>query len=337
MLLWDEVSGDDGREYLLVAPMPAKGDAAAEPSFYAALRRLEAARTAHEDERVLYVAATRAIRQLQLVGVARLDADKPGGVKLPPAGSLLRRLWPGLAEHVFAEAAASHQPVSPARLDVDPAAFTPPLLRLSEPQVPRELQSLPSESPLLDNPPAHEALPETLTLEAAVGTLVHRCLELWAGQDLGAWGAARIAAQQPVYQRWLSARDQGSDAAARGAAEVVAALQATLASETGCWLLAAHPEGGAEQAWSSRAGDDPRAAVNHVIDRIFMADGCRWIIDYKTVRVPAEDLPALAEQFRPQLERYASLFASDPWPLRLAIFFPLQARLVELPCGQLGC
>ena len=105
------------------------------------------------------------------------------------------------------------------------------------------------------------------------------------------------------------------------------AVVTTLASESGRWVLAEHPEAAAEQAWSS-AGEN--AAVNHVIDRIFVADGCRWIIDYKTVRLPESALAQRAEAFRPQLERYAALFKDDSRPLRLAIYFPLQGKLFEL-------
>ena len=32
-----------------------------------------------------------------------------------------------------------------------------------------------------------------------------------------------------------------------------------------------------------------------------------------------------------QLERYARLYAVDPLPLRLAVFFTRQAKLLELP------
>ena len=78
------------------------------------------------------------------------------------------------------------------------------------------------------------------------------------------------------------------------------------------------------------AGILPNTAVNHVIDRIFVAEGCRWIIDYKTVRQPEAELALRAETFRPQLERYAALFRDDSRPLRMAIFFPLQGRLLEL-------
>lgn len=339
MLLWDEVSGDDGRDYLLVAPMPAKGgddsSSGDEPSLYDLLRRLESARSGHEDERLLYVAATRAIRRLHLVGIARLDADKPGGVKPPPAASLLRRLWPGLADEIFAGAAARlsaeiGEPAIPAA--VDPAAFTPPLLRLRQPQVPTGLQQLPDGPRSAGNPPAAEALPEVLTLEASVGTLLHRCLELLAGRDLATWDSVRIAGRVPTYVGWLRQRGHGEAAAAQGAAVVVEALQTTLASPVGRWVLAAHPEGGAEQAWTSHDGS---AAESHVIDRVFVVNGERWIIDYKTVHEPTALLPARAEGFRAQLERYAALFAGDPRPVRMAVYFPVQGELVELP-GRKG-
>ena len=42
-------------------------------------------------------------------------------------------------------------------------------------------------------------------------------------------------------------------------------------------------------------------------------------------------IAARAAEYRPQLERYASLFAADARPLRQAIFFPLQGVLAELP------
>ena len=127
---------------------------------------------------------------------------------------------------------------------------------------------------------------------------------------------------------------------------VVGALCQTLASSAGRWVLAPHDEAAAEQEWSSRdllpgaaaahQRGFERGAVNHVIDRIFIAAGCRWIIDYKTVHVPGEAvaepfLQARAEEYRGQLERYAKLFAGSDLPLRMAVFFPLQGILVELP------
>ena len=149
-----------------------------------------------------------------------------------------------------------------------------------------------------------------------------------AKSGLEAWSATRVTALKPACRRWLHGQGVCEENAESGAAEVVAALETTLASESGRWVLANHPEAAAEQAWSSAEGD---VTVNHVIDRIFVVDGCRWIIDYKTVRVADAELEQRAESYRPQLERYASLFADGRLPLRQAVFFPVQGRLVELP------
>ena len=108
LLLWDEVAGADGHEHLLVAPMKQKGADNGEASAYDYLKKLEAERAAHEDERLLYVAATRAIRKLHLVGVAVADDSKDDGLKPPAAGTLLKLLWPGGAQPVFVAALAQH-------------------------------------------------------------------------------------------------------------------------------------------------------------------------------------------------------------------------------------
>lgn len=329
LLLWDEVAGVDGDEHLLVAPMRQKGSDKAEPTAYDYLRKLEAERAAHESERLLYVAATRAIRRLHLVGSAVADEKKDDGLKQPASGSLLRLLWPGVAQSVFA-AALAEAPADVAASGVDPASFVPPLLRLRQPVVPEILQAPPSGVRPADNPLDLDVAESGLSLEASVGTLVHRCLELIAGQGVEAWSAERIAALQPAYRRWLEGRGHGADDAASGASEAVAALRTTLASDTGRWLLAAHLGAAAEQGWTSA---DTDGLSHHVIDRSFIADGARWIIDYKTARLPDAELAARAESHRPQLERYARLFAGEPLPVRAAIFFPLQGRLIELPLG----
>jgi len=331
LLLWDEVAGADGDEHLLVAPIKQKGAGNGEPTAYDYLKKLEAERAAHEDERLLYVAATRAIRRLHLLGIAVADAKKEEGLKPPANGTLLKLLWPGVAQREFLAALTEGESGEPARASIDPATFVPPLVRLREVHVPPALRSPAEGVRPADNPVDLDTPESTLSLEASVGTLVHRCLELIAKNGLPAWSDKRISGLQPVYQRWLQAQGHSEADAESGAGEVVAALVSTLASDTGRWLLTDHPQSAAEQAWSSTDGS---LTVNHVIDRVFVADACRWIIDYKTVRLPDAELPQRAESYRPQLERYASLFAGDPLPLRLAIYFPLQGRLIELPAAM---
>ncbi|MGE5472383.1 MAG: UvrD-helicase domain-containing protein [Bacteroidota bacterium] len=341
LLLWDEVAGPDGREHLLVAPIRQKGANDGELTAYDYLRKLEGERGGHEDERLLYVAATRAIRRLHLVGVAVADPRQEDGLQAPAAGTLLKLLWPGVAQPVFAGALLAVSPGSgrPA-CGIDPAAFEPPLVRLAEIGLPAALRLDGAVVRAAGNALNADEAAEGLMLEASVGTLVHRCLELIVRQGLETWSAERLDALAPAYRRWLQARGHSANEAASGAAEALAALQLTLCCDAGRWVLAAHEGGAAEQAWSSLAVDPARPAAmavttNHVIDRVFVAAGCRWIVDYKTVRLAAgDDVEASLEQraagFRGQLERYAGLFAGDPLPLRTAIYFPLQGRLVEL-------
>ncbi|MCE1238636.1 MAG: UvrD-helicase domain-containing protein [Azonexaceae bacterium] len=322
LLLWDEVLGDDGEERLLVAPLRARGEAADGATAYDYLRRLEAARAAHETERLLYVAATRAIRRLHLIGAAAPSEKREDGVAAPRAGSFLKLLWPSVAGDFSAAATVDRSP-SPA-LPIDPAAFDAPLWRRRQAAVPAALREPPDECGIANAVQTLDEADAAVSLEASVGTLVHRCLELIARQGLEDWPASRIGALQAHWQRWLRQRGHDEDAAAAGAGEAVAALERTLNSPTGRWLLAAHEAHDAEQAWTSRDGD---LAVNHVIDRIFIADGVRWIVDYKTVRAADDELAARAEAFRPQLARYAALFAGDPLPSKTAVYFTLQDRL----------
>ncbi len=339
LLRWEQFSGEDAHEHLLVAPMPPKGGRGEEdgPSHFDLLKRLEKTRAGHEDKRLLYVAVTRAIRRLHLVGCAVPDEKRDDGIKPPPAASLLRLLWDGVARAVFQSALGGE---APAATDPRPesASFVPPLLRLQQVEVPAVLRTLPSSLRPAANPVAQDAIEPLQSLEASVGTLVHRVLELIARQGLPGWTPERLERSQPAWRRWLLAQGHDAEAVDTGVSDVLLALRTTLASDTGRWILAPHEGAEAEAAWSSAEAE--RTAL-HVIDRSFIADGSRWIIDYKTVRVPESELAGRAEGFRPQLERYARLFAGEGLPLKLAIFFPLQGRMVELsapalPAGQLS-
>jgi ATP-dependent exoDNAse (exonuclease V) beta subunit len=316
--------------------MKQKGPDNGEPTAYDFLKKLEGERSAHEDERLLYVAATRAIRALHLVGVATADDAKEDGLKPPPAGTLLKLLWPGVAQPVFAAALAAGSDAPPAVATFDPATFVAPLLRLHQPGTPEALRTPPGGTSAGSNPVDLDLSAAGLALDASVGTLVHRCLELIANDDLQAWSSQRIRGLAPAYRRWLAQAGHAPGDAARGAGVAVDALCRTLDSPTGRWILAQSDTAAAEQAWTSHDTEDGRAVVvNHVIDRTFIADGCRWIIDYKTVTLPAGAdttayLNARTAEYRPQLMRYAGLFAHEARPLRLAIYYVLQDVLVEL-------
>ena len=98
-LMWAEVTTDDTADRgldreLLLAPLPETGSEAT--AQYQFLRELERTRNEYEQTRLLYVACTRAQRNLHLLGV--LKQDKDGDVRMPHSQSLLMRLWPAVAD-----------------------------------------------------------------------------------------------------------------------------------------------------------------------------------------------------------------------------------------------
>ncbi|HMS81326.1 MAG TPA: hypothetical protein PKC20_17730 [Burkholderiaceae bacterium] len=79
------------------------------------------------------------------------------------------------------------------------------------------------------------------------------------------------------------------------------------------------------------AGVEEGRVAHVTLDRTFVADGVRWIVDFKTGRHegadPAQFLDREQERYRAQLERYArfvrALAPDDPVPIRLALYHPL--------------
>ena len=67
-----------------------------------------------------------------------------------------------------------------------------------------------------------------------------------------------------------------------------------------------------------------------ILDRMFVVDGQRWIIDYKTS--PVEELERQMSVHKGQLDRYATVMAElYPEPIRKALFFTKTALLQEIP------
>ncbi|TSA50684.1 MAG: DNA helicase, partial [Nitrosomonadales bacterium] len=172
--------------------------------------------------------------------------------------------------------------------------------------------------------------PEHGNLEANCGTLAHLYMEMIADEGLEGWSAQRINALHAAMQRWLMQQGHAEAEALNGARRVAAALCTTLDSEAGRWVLRARESAASELALAT--ADGARIAT-HIVDRTFVEDGVRWIIDYKSARLgdamAGDVLEQQAERYRPQLERYAQLFGAE-LPIRKVVFFLAHGRLVTL-------
>ncbi len=321
LLMWMERINSAGGSDLLLAPVRATGSE--HDATYRYLRELDRVKGRFELGRLLYVAATRAKRQLHLLGQVAFDA-KRREPKAPASGSLLALLWPQVVQRF------ERCPVPPEEQQQSLALRTSPahaeLRRLVQGwQLPQScggvysaasvtLASAAAQGVWVDESPRH------------VGTVVHRWLQQIAEEGVVHWSSERVEADRPRYLDELQRLGVAADALAGSVASVVQALQATLEDERGRWLLSEHEDSHCEYELS---GVDEGRLVNLVLDRVFIdGDGVRWIVDYKTSSCQADEREAFmdAEQarYRPQLERYAAfMHGLESRPIMMALYFPL--------------
>ena len=336
LMLWDEVIGEDGQEHLVVASLPSGQDAGTnEASKFGLLYQFEAERSRNESQRLLYVAVSRAKRQLHLLACARPDtkaADEP--LKSPVKDSLLGLLWHvGRTEFEAAylqlqqdQTTRPKQEERVVRIKQD--GFNHRLLRLAQPQRPAALHKQTSQSSeQVSEKSAEQGGDENRSskgqLSSDIGTLVHKYLEVMARDGLVNWNIERVQELDVSMQRWLRQQGHGLKVATDGAAEVIDHLVSTLQSETGRWILSPRDESGCEVAFTTERGG---SIQTHIIDRTFVEDGVRWIVDYKTTRQKSNE--SVLQDYEQQLQRYRSLFTPKE-VVRCATFFTRDAEFVE--------
>ena len=335
LLMWNErPRRGENQADLVLATIMEKGS---DPDpIYRYLRQLADIRQGLEAGRLIYVAATRPREQLHLLGHAEASAE---GLRLPPKGTLLRMLWP-VVKGPFEEAwRAQEEALETAAAGGSATAKGTPEQR------PAVLVRLPTDwvcppvPPGLSDPAAEQGAAEseaddhgTLDFLWAgdairhVGTVVHRALQIIAETGLAGWNPERIRKLRDRFRAQLRRLGVSAAELEDAAEKVEAALQGALTDERGGWVLGDHAEAESELALTAVEGGQP---VRVQVDRTFVAEGVRWIIDYKTGSHTGGDLEAFlaSEQtrYRAQLERYAHVLEKyDPGkPIRLGLYFPL--------------
>ena len=323
LLLWLEYMDRSEKAQLLLAPIKESGTES-DPA-YAYVRKIQTAKAANESMRLLYVAATRARSNLHLLGHTEADLES-GRIKEPDSRTLLKRFWPA-AEPTFRNAAAARlRPEIAAPLPELPApAPGIPLRRLT-----LKWQPVPPPPEIAWQPFAagnisdendsrsHVSFDWATDLQRHVGTVVHTIL-----QNAGESGS--LEARPSTISAALSAQGLFGERLREGTIRVEKALRAMTADERGQWILRRHEEDQREYALCGLLGK----RVHHFkLDRTFVDEGVRWIIDYKTGSHQGGNLEAFLDseqiRYRLQLENYARLMSRlDSRPIRLGLYFPL--------------
>lgn len=336
LLLWRQRLSASGEPQLLLGPLAKTGD---DPgALYQYLKSEQKQQDDYELTRLLYVGCTRAIKRLHLSACIAAKTETP--VSELSARGMLASIWSGLS----GEAQLLPLPDQRAR----PAGQQPrdSIVRLRpEWQAPAAI-----DNPLLahlrgktaageDNIPERESAEQRLLRHT--GTVIHRVLEELASGPLPTEEDAFIAQGQLLWRNYLLQQQLAGSVLPQALARIERAVRATLKDPEGRWLLDSHHLQAQSEAEFFTLADDGNHR-RHVVDRTFVYEGARWIVDYKTAEPPAgvtaaEFLQTQVESYRSQLARYRALFTHAPEPVIVALYFPLlegEKRLVPVDIAE---
>ncbi|GMR15448.1 MAG: UvrD-helicase domain-containing protein [Gammaproteobacteria bacterium] len=343
LLHWFELAGEDK---IVMSPMRnthEKDKQKKSGDLIQYITDIEKDRQSLEHGRLLYVAATRAIRNLHLLAAVKPSAR---GLIKATASSLMSQLWPAIQDEQTPLLQQATENLEPAEAedaedtDVDEETVSRSLnlpldyRRLKEnwklPAPPESVQTARSDPADTQDYIEFSWAGEDARL---TGNLVHRLLQLIGELGLDSWeaGGGISSRAQWCRQQLASAgvQEEKADAIIARASE---AIDNCLASEQGRWILENHADARCEYAITAVLEDQPK---NLVLDRTFFENGTRWIIDYKTSSHSGGDLEGFLEneatRYAEQLQRYKNAMSiTETRPIRTALYFPLLDRFCEL-------
>ncbi len=328
---WSPPPGKSGPEAAgipapLLAVRPGERPGQEDP-VYQYLNTLEVAKEDAERRRLLYVAATRAKCRLHLIVSLKPSKSDPRTGEFAP---LARTMAQDLSKWLKAESAEAgklreaSQPANTRRL------VKPAILRVPQDwAVPEPPPALTAPRPAEIDVPTYAWAGERARV---LGLTVHRWLQEVAVEGPDVWPAERLLALRDRTRRILQFHGVPPGELESLADDVDIALRNTLEDDRGRWTLEAHDDAASELPLSLQEDGRTRSLI---LDRTFVHEGERWIVDYKTSRHEGANLEAFLDEeerrYAPQLERYRlAMQARESRPIRTALYFPLHRAFREI-------
>jgi ATP-dependent helicase/nuclease subunit A len=324
LLLWEDYhrSTDGGLGFLFAVD---DKEEAGEPTLYNYLHRVKKRKRERESTRLLYVGVTRAVKRLFLS--ACLDRDEETGEwKQPTQRSLLYSIRSVFEREKYAPI-ASLTAALPAEEVADNG-----LLRLA-PET-EFTEQRPGDGA---EPGAEANIPEVShdMLARQIGTVIHASLHRLSRHDERELESMDCG----NYRDWWRQQLRGLHVAAvdveSAMTAVEVAVQSVLADQRGRWILSSEREQACSEYALSSLRTDGRLA-EHLIDRTYVEDNIRWVVDYKSA-VPDSDQPLAqfleqqSQHYAAQMRRYRELFLGmEKRPVKTALYFTTIPYWLEL-------
>ncbi len=323
LLVWTEQMAEDGTTHLLAAAQPQRG--AEDPMYRSVCDELDL-REEHELKRLFYVAATRAKNRLYLLGNVDAKQDR-SGCKKASSRTFLGLIWPAVSDQF--EAVLRGKRMYQANLFSVENQPHNKLLRL-----PETWRAPKRESGIVWEPEFHRDTSSARKISYEwvsdsgrhIGTVVHAVLRRVVSEGVDRWSPERISKMDTIFHSELLRLGVSRAEEANAAAQVARALNNTLRSSKGRWILASHQDAHSEWSVGGRIGDK---LISGTIDRTFRdGEGRLWIVDFKTSEHEGANLESFLSKeerrYRSQLESYATLISRmKPGPIFLGLYFPL--------------
>ncbi len=343
LLYWCERTSQSGTPELVFGPIKTAWDKTNKTTEY--LKYLEQEKIAYEVGRLLYVAVTRAKKNLHLLGHVNV---KPDGRMSDPAGSsLLAQLWPitkhqYVSEHQLQQSNIITTPDSNSEEQSDNNTVDnnpEKIIQFKNISRTRLIKSWSCPLPPADiiiTQPSSERETEELVLEfdwasesaLHIGSVVHRLLEQYSNCDISLLDLAiesdKIIKSSEIMLKRLGVVDEQLKPAVQ---RVLTSVKNTFEDSRGRWILSnEHREAQSEYKITAVIDNDVR---HMIIDRTFIDEhDTRWVIDYKTGGHQGGGLEQFLEseqqRYEPQLQRYAqAMKLLDSRDVKMALYFPI--------------
>jgi ATP-dependent exoDNAse (exonuclease V) beta subunit len=315
---------------LLFAPIPEAGKEKSDICNF--LNKMDQERSRYESRRLMYVATTRAKKQLHLFGHIK---NRKSGLA-PERHSMLDHLWSFIGSE-WKSAFETQQSITSEETE------TAPKIQYLK-RLPSSFET-PDASPTLKTEFAKDiSLDEDNKTHDTwksndrryLGIVLHRVFETIANEGIEHWDETRIAQMKPSFKAALLEEGISHQNLDKSVQTGLRALHNILKDDKGRWILQRHQDHKAEYALTSIKDKNFKSKI---IDRTFIdEEGTRWIIDYKTGEDDGEDLEGILDenkvikQYRPQLETYEQLIRlqGETGPIKKALYYPLHQRLIEI-------
>lgn len=307
LLLWMERPCSNGHNALILAPVHAVGNAT--DSIYEYIKKQHTTKNAYERSRLLYVAVTRAKKNLALF--FNLEPDGK-----PNSNSLLEKLWPGIQPEIL----------------IHEAPF-PSLTQITRNEL--TLKSLVTD---WENPITEKQNVENLFYQQKsgfqpieynakyIGLLVHQLLQQISLLGYTWWEQQTATNQLAYLKKNLLQLGMALTDSQLISSSLHQSLTTMLADPRARWILAPHKDAHSEFQLTAILEGQLQQLI---IDRTFIDENnVRWIIDYKTATCPPAEISAflLKQQQKHQLQMMNYLQAMqqiEQRPIRLGLYFPL--------------